>query len=123
MNFIETLDEHLEAIQTRNLEAFIKTVCLDEIVLILPTGTFIQSGEEFLEMHRGWFGDLDWEMKAKVIHTIETEELCSALLDVQYRDLDEIGQVIEMSYFLHLIFKEKEGKWLLVHDQNTVYEK
>lgn len=45
-----------------------------------------------------------------------------ALINIDYNDCDEKGNLIKMNYFLNLIFRKYEGNWFLIHDQNTVYK-
>ncbi|WP_025028532.1 hypothetical protein [Caldalkalibacillus mannanilyticus] len=59
MDFRNTLELHLNSMKNKNLNKFISTVRLEEIILIMPNGTLIREKAKFLELHRSWFEDSD----------------------------------------------------------------
>jgi ketosteroid isomerase-like protein len=121
MSFDQTLEQHINALQTKNLDVFLETVPhTGDLTLILLNGRLIASAEEFVAMHREWFGDPDWAMAITVIRKVVGSDLGFALLDVAYDDVDREGQPIHKTYFLQVVFRRHEdGRWLLTHDQNT----
>jgi uncharacterized protein (TIGR02246 family) len=122
VNFAETLQTHLDAIQQRDIHAFLKTVAEDDnVTIILPTGTVVQGRAAVEEFHEVWFADPDWRMDVTVLRTIETSEMAFALLEIDYHDLDPNGQPYHKRYYLSLIFALYDDRWLLVHDQNTFF--
>ncbi|MDP5273706.1 YybH family protein [Chengkuizengella axinellae] len=118
MNFTETLQDHLQAVSNKDLERFLLTVHPD-ITLVLPNGKYIDNDEEFKKFHESWFADDDWRIQFEIVKVLETEGMCSALLRVIYDDIDPNNQPYQKKYYLQLLFKKKDGKWLLVFDQNT----
>jgi len=123
MNFNNTLTKHLEAMSNKQFETFMSTVCADRITLIMPNGTLISKYEDFYELHKQWFSDSDWSIDYTILNTIESSGLSSALLSIDYKDLDENGKPVSMTYYLNLMFEEIQNEWLLIHDQNTIYKK
>ncbi len=120
MDFSQTLQTHLYAIEQRDLDLYLSTISHDEeLSLIMPNGTFIQGYEAVAKMNREWFADPDWRLEAAVLRTIETDEMGLALLLVQYHDLTPDGEPFDRQYYLNLIFSHVDDEWLLVHDQNT----
>jgi hypothetical protein len=53
MNFRETLEKHLQAIQQRDLSGLLETLPQDQITLIMSNGRVVHSVSEFADMHRG----------------------------------------------------------------------
>ncbi len=121
MIFKETLDLHLQSIASKDYDRFISTVCENKITLIMPNGSLITDYENFSKLHKSWFSDTDWSINYTLISTVETSEICTALLSINYSDCDENGNSISMTYYLHLIFEYMDSKWLLIHDQNTIF--
>jgi uncharacterized protein (TIGR02246 family) len=115
MNFRDTLAKHLRAIQERDLQALADTVAPEHLVLIMSDGKLVQSTREFLEAHRGWFAMPNWTLHTEEIDVFEADELGVAVLHLDYR---EPPQVRSESY-LTLVFQRRDGKWLMVQDQNT----
>ncbi|QUH26615.1 YybH family protein [Serpentinicella alkaliphila] len=122
MDFKSTLMLHLDSMRSKDLDNFLSTVNLNNVVLIMPNGTIIRDKEDFIELHKNWFIDNDWNLNYKILNINEGLEIAYALVDIDYYDCDIEGNIIKMNYYLNLIFCRKEGKWLLTHDQNTIYK-
>ncbi|GAA3236279.1 YybH family protein [Nonomuraea helvata] len=118
MEFSQALDAHLKAIEARDLEAYLATVHQDASV-ILPNGTLLRGKEAIAEFHTAWFGDPDWSLRAETVRAETLGEAAFALLSVEYDDLDPEGEPYQKVYYLTLYFTRADGRWLLVHDQNT----
>ncbi|MCB0184074.1 MAG: hypothetical protein KDE31_07415, partial [Caldilineaceae bacterium] len=69
-----------------------------------------------------WFADQEWQMTTELVNTQVSSEMASALLLVNYADVDEDGHPVQFQYFLNLIFAKRNGKWLVIHDQNTIID-
>ncbi len=121
MEFKKQLDKHLNAIVSRDFESFIDTVSKDNITLIMPNGKLIIKYNDFADLHKEWFSDDDWSMSYEIINTIEKPDICSALLAVDYKDVDEKNEPVGLCYYLNLIFERNGDSWLLIHDQNTIF--
>lgn len=122
MNFKDTLQIHLDALQKKDLASFSATISSDSITLIMPNGTLINNRKDFIELHEEWFSDEDWRLNYEVINIEETSEIAYALLSVVYDDCDREGNPVSMNYYLNLIFKKYKEDWLLVFDQNTIFK-
>ncbi|NDI34271.1 YybH family protein [Chengkuizengella sediminis] len=118
MNFSETLQDHLHAISNKDLPRFLLTVHSD-ITLVLPNGKYIDHYEEFEKFHETWFADEDWRIQFEIVKVLETNEMSSTLLSVIYNDLDQEQKPYQKKYYLQLLFKKEDDKWLLIFDQNT----
>lgn len=122
MNFKETLDTHLASMKSKNYEEFISTVNLEHITLIMPGGNFVNDGEKFVEIHKEWFADKDWDIQYKVVKVQESSQMAFGLTEIYYTDLNEKGEKITLEYYLNLVFQKFGENWLLVHDQNTIFQ-
>lgn len=119
MTFRETLDRHLQAVRNRDLAELIETIAADELTLITSDGRLVRTASEFVAMHRGWFAETSWTLDAELVSLVESPEIGVAVLRLGYRD-DPPGRppLREQSY-LSLVFALREGRWLMVQDQNT----
>lgn len=121
MNFTETLSRHLDALSQRDLDIYMSTIHPDTITLIMPNGHIIHGYEAFQQFHGDWFSDPDWSIQHKLLNTHETSDMATALLSIQYDDLDQGGKPYQMTYYLNLIFQRTHNQWLLIFDQNTTF--
>lgn len=112
--FREAVGRHLLAIEKKDLAALATTVAPDRLVLITAEGRLVRSAAEFLELHRGWFAMPGWTLQAKPVEFIEAAELGIAVLDLDYREADK-----RQESRLTLVFERRDGRWLMVLDQNT----
>ena len=119
MTFRETLERHLRAIGERDLPALIETLSAHELTLITSDGRLVRTTAEFIDMHRGWFAETTWSLEAEVVSLYESPELGVAMLRLDYRD-EKPGQTpIREESYLSLVFALREGRWVMVQDQNT----
>lgn len=123
MSFQQTLERHLQAVQDRDLDAFLSTVAQDgSLTMILPNGSLLDDYAEIVELHEEWFADPEWQLTTELVTEHETSAMGVALLLVTYQDVDEAGEPIQFQYFLSLTFAKRAEEWLLIHDQNTVLD-
>ncbi|HEX2026144.1 MAG TPA: nuclear transport factor 2 family protein [Actinomycetota bacterium] len=118
MTFRESLDRHLEAIRRRAVHALAETVDADEVVLVTADGDVSTDPERFLELHREWFATDGWTLDAELLHTREVGDLATAVLRLDYREDRPDGSRRQES-ILSLVFRRRDGRWVLVQDQNT----
>lgn len=115
MTFREALQRHLEAIERKDLAALADTVADGALVLVTAEGKLVRASGEFLELHRGWFAMDNWSLEAQPVEVFESAELGVAVLRLDYREAPAKRQ----ESFLTLVFQRRDGRWLMVHDQNT----
>ena len=115
MTFRETLQKHLRAIQDRDLAALADTVAEDSLVLIMADGKLARSRAEFLEAHRAWFAMAQWTLQASEVAAFESPDLGVVLLQLDYRE----PPTTHSRSYLTLVFQNRQGRWLMVQDQNT----
>lgn len=119
MSFRAALDRHLQAIQHRDLEALADTVAPEEIILVTADGKLVQSTREFLDMHRGWFAMPDWKLNVTPVQVYETPGMGVAVLHLDYREEPPGRKPTYQESYLTLVFQERDGRWVMVQDQNT----
>lgn len=107
------------AIRERDLDGLAETVARDELTLITADGRLVRDPKEFLAMHREWFAGTTWSLDAEVASFLETAELGLVVLRLDYRDDPPGGPPIRESSWLSLAFALRDGRWVMVHDQNT----
>lgn len=115
--FLAALNEHIRAIQARDLARFAATVTGgDDVRLIGPGGSQLIGREAILGAHRDWFASGAFTFRPRVVWHRETEEMGLALLDVEYADPGGMPT----RFLLSLVFvREADGAFRLVYDQNT----
>ena len=113
--FREALGRHLLAIENRDLPALADTVAAGGIVLVTAEGRLVTRTEEFLKMHRDWFAAEGWTLEAKPVQILESGSLGVAVLHLDYRE----PPATRSESYLTLVFERRDGKWLMVQDQNT----
>ncbi len=121
MDFKKVLEVHLKAIKDKDLNLFITTISEQDVTLIMPNGALICGRENFIEFHKDWFSDKDWDLNYEIIKQEEGEEMSVVLLKVEYKDINPEGKEYSLNYYLTLLFKKIEGKWGLIYDQNTIF--
>jgi uncharacterized protein (TIGR02246 family) len=119
MSFRQALAKHLRAIQERDLEALADTLARERLALIMSDGKLVRSTAEFLEAHRGWFANANWTLGTEEVEIFEGADLGVALLRLDYREPPEVRS----ESYLTLVFQRRDGKWLMVQDQNTPVRK
>lgn len=118
MTFEETVKVHLKAVENRDFETLVSTMPAEggETVLILPHGSINRSRDHFVEGHKSWFADQSWKQECEIINLIESAEMGVATVKYSYTEGDnEPWQAL-----LGLVFQKIDGRWVLVHDQNTL---
>jgi hypothetical protein len=119
MTFRQTLDRHLRAVRERDLPGLIQTLPADELTLITSDGRLVRTTAEFVEMHRGWFAETTWSLDAVVVSLVESPEIGVAVLRLDYRDDAPGRPPLREESYLSLVFALREGRWVMVQDQNT----
>jgi uncharacterized protein (TIGR02246 family) len=118
-SFRQALGRHLLAIEDRDLEALAETVADDEILLVMSDGKLVRTKQEFIEAHRGWFAMKNWRLEVKPVQIIDTPALGVALFQLEYRETPPGKPPTRQESMLTLVFQQRNGKWVMVLDQNT----
>jgi ketosteroid isomerase-like protein len=118
-SFREALGKHLLAIEERDLKALADTVASPELYLVMSDGKLGRTTSEFLDAHRGWFEMKNWRLEVKPVHIFETPQMGVALLALEYRETPPGKPPTRQESLLTLVFQNRNGKWVMVLDQNT----
>jgi len=113
------LGKHLLAIDERDLGVLAATVAPDNVLLVASDGRLTRTTKEFIEGYRAWFAMKHWRVDVKPIQIWEGAELGVALLNYAYREMPP-GQAptLQLSV-VSLVFQNRNGKWLMIQNQNT----
>ena len=114
MSLLETLEEHIEAITTRDIDRFAATLAQDDVRLAGVDGSIIEGRENAVAAHRDWFMDDRWTFEPEILWMREEAGAAWALTRVDYREADAKKQ-----FLLLFLFVQEDGEWRLVYDQNT----
>jgi len=118
LSWRDTLQRHLDALQTRDLRALGDTIA-EELVVIASDGKLMRTAQEFLEAHRAWFAMEHWTLYATPVEIRETERMAYAVLHLLYCE-DQPGRpALREQSHLTLVFEQRAGRWVMVLDQNT----
>lgn len=71
--------------------------------------------ERDLEAHRGWFAVQGWTLQASEVEVFESADLGVAVLRLDYRE----PPATHSRSYLSLVFQNRNGRWVMVQDQNT----
>lgn len=118
--FDKTLQDHLDAISNRDIEAFKAHLTRgDKLYTIVQNGHAFTTPAELIDIHEQWFKDLNWIWEGTVVHKVVGEDMAMALVKYQYRARvdDE-----PFSTWLLYVFQLQDGEWRIVHDQNTALD-
>jgi uncharacterized protein (TIGR02246 family) len=119
MAFRDGLDRHLQAIRERDLPGLIATLPSDDVTLITSDGRLVRSVAEMVQMHKDWFAATTWTLDMEVVSVIESPEIGVAVIRLDYRDEPPGRPPIREASYLSLVFALRDGRWLMVQDQNT----
>ncbi|HEY0393531.1 MAG TPA: nuclear transport factor 2 family protein [Candidatus Elarobacter sp.] len=116
-SFQAALDEHLGALQARDVERFAATLG-DDVVVVDGAGTLTRGTAGVLRSHAEWFGSPDpWTFAYETIFARETVSSGLALIDVTYRHTPAAEPA---RFLLSLVFeRDAGGTFKFVYDQNT----
>ena len=118
-SFDSAVSLHLRAIASANIEELEPTVG-DSVTMISPFGDLFTSKDEFMNLHKAWFTQKNWEWSYNILKREYLDSLGYTLLQYRYTEKDSVGNITRASdNYLVLIFRNSKEGWKLVHDQNT----
>lgn len=119
-DFDAALQEHFAAIANRDIEAFTSHLTRGEtLYTIVQNGQAFTTPAETIEIHRQWFKDPDWVWEGSVVHKVVGADLAMALVTYRYRAKPDDAPVVT---WLTYVFRLEDGRWRIVHDQNTALD-
>lgn len=114
MSVLEALEEHIEAIISRDIDRFAATLAHDEVRFVGGDGRIIDGRENVVAAHRDWFMDDSWTFRPEILWTREEPGAAWALTRVTYEESES-----ERQFLLLFLFVDENGEWRVVYDQNT----
>src|SRR5688500_6187249 len=107
MTFRETLNKHIAAITSRDIEALVETLPQDELVLVMSNGKVVRAVREFVEAHRDWFAMPNWLLHFEPVEFHESVDLGVAIFKLDYTDLRPDGSRFHEFSVLTLTFARR----------------
>lgn len=113
-SLLEALEEHLDAITSRDIDRFAATLAREDVRFVGGDGSIIEGRENAVAAHREWFMDDAWRFEPEILWTREEPGAACVLTRVRY-----IERESERHFLLYFLFVEEDGEWKLLYDQNT----
>jgi ketosteroid isomerase-like protein len=115
--FREALDEHLAALQARDVERFAATLGANAAV-VDGSGAIKRGTDAVLRSHADWFAMPEqWMFAYELLFTRETQSSGLALIEATYRHTPDAEPA---RFLLSLLFeRDADGAFKFVYDQNT----
>ncbi len=117
-SFESVLEQHLNAIQNRDLKSYMDTISMvDGMLMVLPDGSMWTSRTAIEAGHREWFADDTWKFNTQLMRKDVTDGYGLAVYQVTVDRPEKSGK----PFLLAMLFApDGQGCWRLVHDQNTL---
>ncbi len=117
-SFAEVMSRHLNAIQQRDLVAYMSTIAPDDdLLMILPDGSSWDTRQAIEQGHQQWFSDTSWVFDAELVKQNVQSQFALTVYRVSVNRPERPGQ----PFLLSMLFAPAEdGCWYLRHDQNTL---
>lgn len=122
--FRVALEQHLEAVTTKNFAALKETVpASGELIWILPNGASFNKAEDFLQNHQTWLQEPQWTMTTRIIQADWGSDYGTATVEADLREPERNGKPYFHRMFITYALKKMDGKWLVVMDHASTIEK
>ena len=117
--FDALLAEHFRAVSARDLPALERTLPPgDDLTLILPNATRTTTRQAFVDFHKTFFADRTWTMRFEPVSTTVAGDMAVVTARTRWEGRDD-GKPVWSESWLTLVFRNQDGRWGLIHDQNT----
>jgi ketosteroid isomerase-like protein len=115
--FRRALEEHLSALQGKDLVRFAATLG-DDATVIDGAGRIVRGTDRVLRSYAAWFADADpWTFAYELLLVHEIGRAGLALIDVTYK---QVPGATPTRFLLSLLFEQEPGgAWKFIYDQNT----
>lgn len=113
-SLLEAFEEHLETIQTRDLDRFAATLASDDVRFVGGDGKIIEGRENIVAAHREWFSDDSWTFEPEILWTHEDEASGWTLTRVRYTQPG-----LQRAFLLLFLFVREGDAFKVAYDQNT----
>lgn len=122
--FKMVISDFLTAVLDKNYLKF-ESYLHDElgIYAILPDGREYKTIEDFKDSQKKWFFGNTGEFTSEIKDYHTSGELGFSTMISNYKNRDETGENFDIDIYITLIFRHYEGKWYLIHDQNTILQR
>lgn len=119
-----TMEKHLNAVATRNIEDLSATLSTDDdMILILPQTEITYTTKEFIDYHIEWFEDTSWTFDSKIISLKAGTYFGMAVVEVMYREPNLNGKPYFNRMNVSYVLEKKAGRWCVIKDHASSIEK
>ena len=124
MAFVATLQQHLNAVTEKDLEALASTMSPEgKMQLILPGSEIMDSVDQFIDYHRAWFQDTTWTFETKILNTDVGDRLGLAITEIIYREPERDGKPYWNRMVVSYGLEKIDGHWYIIKDHASSIEK
>ena len=122
--FINTLENHLNAVTEKNLKKLKSTLSPEgDFLLILPNGEPSRTTTDFIDMHTEWFQDTSWTFDTKIVYTNIVENMGIALVEIMYQEPNRNGRPYFNKMAVTYCLKKNYDVWYVIADHASTIEK
>lgn len=115
----EAIEEHLSALQRRDLEAYGGTLA-DEVMLILPSGQVVDGKAAVVDLHREMFADDSWTQQLTLRRAMMAGSTGWALIEYHLVTINADDRTVsERRAYFTLTYALLDSRWMIIADQNT----
>ncbi len=120
MTFEESVKKLLQAIEKKNIKALSQLLPTEgPIAAIMCDGTVLEDTQDYLDFHEEWFDDEQWSITHEIVFSEESPQMGYSVVETEYFDKDDDVGSYSLVMFTTCIMRHVEGKWILVHFQQT----
>ena len=124
VQFIETMQKHLDAVSNKDLEVLKSTMSPDgKMQLILPNSEIIHSADSFMDFHKEWFQDTTWTFETEILNTEIGEKYGMAITEIVYHEPERNGKPYFNRMTVSYVLEKINGQWYIIKDHASTIEK
>jgi ketosteroid isomerase-like protein len=125
--FTAALQMHLNAITNKDIATVVSTLPKpkDNMYLILPDGTTMNTAGDFINMHREWFKDSisNWKLTFNIKNVHTNKDLGFAIVEALLKEPARNGKPYFHKMLVSYVLEKKNKKWLVIKDHASTLEK
>ena len=121
--FREAVGRHLLAIEERDIERLTGTLSPDGVLLVMSDGRMTRTTKEFVDGYRAWFAMKHWRLEVKPVQIFEGQDVGVALMLYELREMPPGGTPTRQVSLVSMVFRAQAGRWHMVLNQSTPYQK
>jgi uncharacterized protein (TIGR02246 family) len=117
-SFEATLAIHLRAIQRRDIDLYATTIA-PRAQLVLPNAAVVSGKRDVVAVNRDFFADPTWTLRATELSRGVADRAATVVFRFAFTYTEADGSQTVSTNVVGLTFVRDDGRWLMLHDQNT----